>query len=159
MTCVKDDFVELMTENTKVNGLDDLSSKLVGILYVEPNEVSLEDLAKRTGYSLSSVSTAMKLIENLGLVERRKKPKSRKIFFYMRKDMTGMLFQIIKRKYEKIVLPTKERLPKIIERYRKEKSKEAREELKVAETYYSQICSCEHVLENMLELIKGVKNE
>jgi DNA-binding transcriptional regulator GbsR (MarR family) len=103
----------------------------------------------------------MKFIERLGIVRRIRKPKSRKIFFYMEKDMTGMLFQIIKRKYEKIVLPTKDKLPKIIEMYKSEKSRESKEELKVAETYYRQLAGCEKVLETLLgalEKEERVKN-
>ena len=114
----KSEFIERISANSKVNGLDELPSKLIGILYAEPREIDLDDLAKRTGYSLSAVSTAMKFVERAGIVKRLKKPKSRKVYFYMEKDIISMFTQLLRRKYESIILPSKHKLPKIIEGYK-----------------------------------------
>jgi len=120
----KNEFIELIAENRKVNGLDELSSKIIGILFIEPEEVALDELANRTGYSLSAVSTALKFIERAGIVKRSKKPKSKKVYFYMGKDILAMFLQIMRRKYEKIILPSKQKLPRIIEKYKQESTKE-----------------------------------
>jgi len=114
----KSEFIELISTNSKVSGLDDLSSKLIGILYAEPGEIALDELAKRTGYSLSAVSTAMKFVERAGIVKRLKKPKSRKVYFCMEKDIISLFIQLLRRKYENVILPSKHKLPKIIEGYK-----------------------------------------
>ncbi len=157
MKSAKEEFINIVAENSKVDGLDDLSAKILGILYVEPKEVALEELAKRTGYSLSSVSTAMKFMERAYIVKRIKKPRSRKIYFYMEKDMFSMLIQIMKRKYDKVILPTKERFPQIIEKYKKDKSKYSKKEMKIVESYYKQVVASEKMLGKMINMLEGIQ--
>ena len=149
----KEDFIELMAENSKVYGFDELSSKLFGILFIESNEIALDELAKRTGYSLSAVSTAMKYVEITGIVKRLRKPKSRKVYFYMEKDMLGITPQMLRRKYENMILPSKTKLPKIIEQYKLEesKSKNSEEELEIVENYYRMILFSEQIVKEAIE--------
>ena len=147
----KNEFIELIAENSKVSGLDELSSKIIGILFIEPEEVALDELANRTGYSLSAVSTALKFIERAGIVKRTKKPKSRKVYFYMGKDMLAISLQIMKRKYERIILPSKQKLPKIIEKYKQESTKESGEELGIVENYYKEVLFFEQILKEFIE--------
>ena len=147
----KNEFIELIAENSKGRGLDELSSKIIGILFIEPEEVALDELANRTGYSLSAVSTALKFIERAGIVKRTKKPKSRKVYFYMGKDMLAISLQIMKRKYERIILPSKQKLPKIIEKYKQESTKESGEELGIVENYYKEVLFFEQILKEFIE--------
>ncbi|MEA2076157.1 MAG: hypothetical protein U9O85_10625 [Euryarchaeota archaeon] len=150
----KNEFIELMTENSKVNGLDELSSRIIGILFIEPEEIALDELAKRTEYSLSAVSTAMKFIERAGIVKRSKKPKSRKVYFYMEKDILAMWIQLLRRKYENIILPSKYKLPKIIEKYKLEKSDNSEEELRIVENYYKQVLLSERLIKDSINTLE-----
>ena len=150
----KNEFIELMTENSKVNGLDELSSRIIGILFIEPEEIALDELAKRTGYSLSAISTAMKFIERAGIVKRSKKPKSRKVYFYMEKDILAMWIQLMRRKYENIILPSKHKLPKIIEKYKLEKSENSEEELRIVENYYKQVLLSERLIKDSINTLE-----
>lgn len=147
----KNEFIELIAENSKVNGLDELSSNIIGILFIEPEEVALDELANRTGYSLSAVSTALKFIERAGIVKRTKKPKSRKVYFYMEKDMLAISLQITRRKYENIILPSKQKLPRIIVKYKQESTKESGEELGIVENYYKEVLFFEQILKEFIE--------
>jgi len=151
MQSPKNAFIELIVENSKINGFDELSSKLIGILFVEPEEIALDELANRTGYSLSAVSTALKFIERAGIVKRSKKPKSRKVYFYMEKDMLAMSLQIARRKYEKILLPSKQKLPNIIELYKQDSSKISGAELMIVEDYYKSLIFFEQILKEFIE--------
>jgi len=108
----RDEFIEMMVEIQRAKGLDELSSKLIGIMFIEPNEITLNELSEITGYSLSAISTSMKFLERTGLVKRFKKPGSRKLYFYMGKDMPSMLTEIVK-KLEKNVSMLKSRIPGI----------------------------------------------
>ncbi len=155
----KEEFINLMSENSKVHGLDELSSRILGILFLETNEISLEDLSKKAKYSLSAVSTSMKFLERTGTIKRLKKPNSRKVFFYMEKDMMGMLMQIMQRKLEKIIIPTKQKLPAIINKYKKEKSKKSKDELKIIEEYHNQVIDSEEILIKTMKIIKDVQNK
>jgi len=151
MDTPKADFICLIAENSKVNGLDELQSKLIGILFIEPEELALDELANRTGYSPSAVSTAMKFIERAGIVKRTKKPKSKKVYFYMEKDMLAISLQIMRRKYDNIILPSKQKLPVIIEKYKRESTKESEEELPIVETYYKQVLFFEQILDDFIK--------
>ena len=153
----KQEFIDLMTENCKVNGLDELSSRIIALLYAEPNELSLDDIAKRTGYSLSAICTAMKFIERIGLIKRLKKPKSRKVYFYMEKGMIMFSLDIIRRKYERVILPTKQELPSIIKRYKNEKSKNSKQELKIIENYYKEVLASEDIMRKLIQMLEDAK--
>jgi len=153
----KQEFIDLMTENCKVNGLDELSSRIIALLYAEPNELSLDDIAKRTGYSLSAICTAMKFIERIGFVKRLKKPKSRKVYFYMEKGMIMFSLDIIRRKYERVILPTKQELPSIIKRYKREKSENSKQELKIIENYYKEVLASEDIMRKLIKMLENAK--
>jgi len=153
----KDEFIELLTTNGKVKGLDELTSRLNAILYIETNPVSLEELAKRTGYSLSAVSTAMKFMERVGLTQRMKKPGSRKVYFYMKKDMMAMFLDALKKQQDKIVTPSIEKLPGIIDRYKLDKSEESEIELETVKKYYKQVNTYEKILKKMIGMLEVVK--
>jgi DNA-binding transcriptional regulator GbsR (MarR family) len=145
----KEEFIDLVTEINKAKGLDELSSKLVSILFIEPKEVSLEELAEKSGYSLSAVSTSMKIFENTGFVKRLKKPKSRKVYFYMGKDMHNQFIQTLKKIYNVALVPMKEKLPNIIIRYKKEKGN--KDELKIIENHYQQVLQFEKLMKRFIE--------
>lgn len=62
-------------------GLSELYGYIYGVLFFEDEPLSLGEIAERTGYSLSHVSTALKLLENIGLVKRIKKPGDKKAYY------------------------------------------------------------------------------
>jgi len=152
----KEEFIEYIINLNKIKGLDDLSSKLVAILYVEPKEISLEELAKRTGYSLSAVSTYMKSIERMGIIKRTKKPKSKKIYFYMEKDTISKFKDLWKKRYSKLIETAKHKVPEIIEKYKKEKGSE--EELRIIKNHYKQILSMEKIMKKFIQMLEDETN-
>lgn len=153
----KQEFIDLMTDNCKVDGLDELSSRIIALLYAEPNELSLDEIAKRTRYSLSAVSTAMKFIKRIGFVKRIKKPKSKKVYFYMEKSMIMFSLDITRKKYEKVILPTKQELPSIIKRYKKDKSENSKKELKIIENYYKEMLVSENIMKKLIRMLENAK--
>ncbi len=150
----KKEFIKLIYEMNKSRGLDELVSKIISILYVEPKEISLDELAKRTGYSLSAVSTTMKLLANSGVIKKFKKPKSKKVYFYMEKDILSHLIEAIRKNFESIKL-VKEKMPEIIDSYKKLKI--SKEELMIATNYYKQILIAERVMKKVLAQVGEVK--
>ena len=155
----KEEFIHLMAENCKVNGLDEISSEVIALIYAEPKEISLEELSKKTGYSLSAVCTATKLIERIGLIKRIRNPGSKKAYFYMEKDMNVFSLDLMKRKYEKIIIPTKQKLPSIIEKYKKEKSERSRQELGIIENYYKEVLASEEIIKRIIEMVEKIRSK
>lgn len=150
----KHEFIAFLTEAGKEKGLDELSSKAVGILYAEPGEVSLHELAERTGYSLSAVSTAMKFLENTGLARRHTRPKSRKVYFFMEKDIIAQFIDLMAKRTQNTLLKAKESLPGIIAKYKQKKSAISNSELRVIENYYSQILAVEKIMDQFMHMLE-----
>lgn len=152
----KNEFIELIAEINRLKGIDELTSKIIGILFIEPEEISLDELAKRTGYSLSAISTAMKLLVRSCLIKRSKKPKSKKVYFYIEKDMISLFMQTLKI-IENNTSMLKKRVPGIIERYKLEKSEDSKAELKIIENYYDQVLITGRIMKKMIEMFENVQ--
>lgn len=132
----KEEFREVVFDSCKALGLDDFSSRLIAVLQSETREISLGELAEMTGYSLSGLSTTLKAMEERQMVKRFKKPKSRKMYVKMDKDITFFFIELQKKRYQQIIMPELDKIPNIIEKYRKKSDKE---ELGIVEDYYQQI--------------------
>ena len=155
----RNEFIELMAQNFKQNGFDDCTSKVVGALYIEPREISLETLAEKTGYSLSAVSTAMKFILRVGMIKRIKKPHSRKVYFFMEKDMVACTLNHMKKNYELSLHMSKDALPKIIDKYRLNKKNDSDEEFMIIKQYYDQVVAFEDIMKNFIDALENLQHK
>lgn len=138
--------------------LGPITTKIVSLLYLQPNEVAMEDISKKTGYSLASISNKMKFLENAGMVERVKKPGSKKVFFYMEKN----ILKININKFEKIIInyiePAKNSLPELISKYKKKaKTNIDKEKLKIIEDYYNQLIEFEKLINKWRKDLENLK--
>lgn len=146
------EWMAAFSKIAKSFGLDDLSSKIVSVLYLEPEEVPMEDLAKKTGYSLASISNTMRLLENIGFVQRIKKPGTKKVYFYMEKDLVKLNIRKINAANENFIKPAKEFLPQLINKYKsKVKDERSKQKLQIIENYYAQLLQFEGMLKHWME--------
>jgi DNA-binding transcriptional regulator GbsR (MarR family) len=132
----KEEFREVIYESCKALGLDDFPSRLLSVLQSEPEEISLGELSEMTGYSLSGLSTTLKAMEERQMVKRFKKPKSRKVYVKVDKDITTFFIELQKKRYEQSIKPSLEKIPSIIEKY--EKLENFEEEITIIKDYYAQ---------------------
>jgi DNA-binding transcriptional regulator GbsR (MarR family) len=132
----KEEFREVVYESCKALGLEDFSSRLLSVLQSEPKEISLGELSEITGYSLSGLSTTLKALEQRGLVKRFKKPKSRKVYVMMDKDITTYFILLQKNRLLNSMKTSLEKIPIIIKKYKELGDFE--EELEILEDYYKQ---------------------
>lgn len=141
-------------------GFDSVLARTVGVLFIEPEEVSMEDLAKQTGYSISSISTKMKLLANTGSIQRIKKPGSKRVYFYMEKDIKKIMLKKINALSEAYFDPAKEKLPQIIDSYKKSirKSKDAnmKEKLRIVESYSKDIETVSNMIRRFRDELKSL---
>jgi len=157
MKTPKERGIEFFRDAMKVNGFDDLSALIIGVLYMEPKEISLEELAQKTGYSLSGISTAMKMLSNMGCIKRLKKPKSKKVYFYMEKDILNSMLQVMKKKYTNILLRAKDEMPEIIKDYKKSDPKS--NGLKIVEDYYNMVLDFEGMMLKMIDMMEKMQKK
>ena len=130
------EFREIVYESCKAIGLDDFPSRLISVLQTEKEGISLGELSEITGYSLSNLSTTIKSMEERQMVKKFKKPRSRKVFVVMDKDITSFFIELQKKRYKKSIEPSLKQIPEIIKKY--EDREEFHEELTKIKDYYKQ---------------------
>jgi len=153
----REEFIEFMAENVRINGLDNLSATVLSTLFLESTELSLEEISKKTGYSLSAVCTSANTLEHSGMVVRVKKPKTKKVYIYMEKSLIDMLLKMLEKKHELIIGRCKQQLPKMIERYKQLKTKNDKQELQIITQYYEDVLATEELLKEFIYKISKLK--
>ncbi|MCD6373162.1 MAG: MarR family transcriptional regulator [Thermococcus sp.] len=106
-------------------GLSELYGYIYGLLFFEDEPMSLGEIAERTGYSISHVSSALKFLESIGLVTRIKKPGDRKAYYTATKNIQEWRREAYYRKIEEDVREMRESLLKALEVLEGEESEEA----------------------------------
>ena len=154
------EFIDVYKDTASMFVFGDLPADIVGMLYLEPEGVTMEDISKETGYSPASISNTIKMMENLGIIRRIKKPGTKKIYFYMEKDLAKINIQKLNTIHEKLIHPMKDRLPKIIAKYKnKVKDEKSKKKLKVAENYYKQMLCFEKMTEHWINELEDLSAE
>lgn len=72
-------------------GYSPLHGKIIGVLLVKGKSISLQDLAKETGYSLSMISLSLDFLEILGVIKKVKKTGDRKLYLSLHGDLLEAL--------------------------------------------------------------------
>ncbi len=122
MDKLEKDIVEYFKKIGAIQGLDELTSTIIGILYTAIEDITMEDLVRKTGYSLASISNKISFLSNLGIIKKYTKPGNKKIYLNMEKDHMKMIksgLAIIEKKLE----ITKREIPLILEKHKKSKDK------------------------------------
>lgn len=155
MDDVDKEFIEMYQNIGTSMGFDDLMITLFAKIYIEPEEIAMEELAKKTGYSLASVSNKLKSLEAMGIIKRTKKPGSKKIFLYSEKSFVNVLKYHLVKKEENVIRIVKAKAPEIIKKCKnKAKSEKEKKKLKILEDYYGQIVKFERVISDIKNKIK-----
>lgn len=107
-------------------GLSELYGYIYGLLFFEDEPLSLGEIAERTGYSLSHVSTALKLLEKIGLVKRIKKPGDKRAYYTAIKNIREWRKEAYYKKIEEDIRQTRENLLKALKEVENDESEEAK---------------------------------
>ena len=158
MKSIEKEFVDFYINVGKSWGLDTLSSKLIGILYLEPKEICIEKLAEKTGYSLASISNKMRFIESFGVIKRIKKPGSKKVFYYMEKDAIKLAQMHFEKIYEAEIMPAKKLMPELLDKFKKVNlNNDEKEKYKIIKNYNKQILDIEKVFHKLTSYLDELK--
>lgn len=68
--CFERDLVEVFAELADLFGNPRSHGQIYGLLFTEPDAMSMEDISKRVGISLGATSQGLRALEDLGVVER-----------------------------------------------------------------------------------------
>ncbi|MBD3164841.1 hypothetical protein GF323_06610 [Candidatus Woesearchaeota archaeon] len=152
-------IIDLFQEMGRGQGLkDSLLLAIFAKLYMEPEPVAMEELAKQTGYSLASVSMKVNNLIPIMGVKKIKKPGSKKIYLYMEKDILKIWKDALIRKEEFVVKKVKEKMPAILHEYKdKVKTRKDKKKYAVIENYYRQVLKFEAALRNIIRELDKIK--
>jgi DNA-binding transcriptional regulator GbsR (MarR family) len=159
MKTTKKEFENLVYQGIKSQGFDELSSRLIAILYSEPDPLTLEELSAITGYSFSAVSATMKLLSGIKVVEKTKKAGSKKLYFSVQRNMLTLTIAAIRSKSEFMVAPALNDLPGIIEKCRNSKAEGSERTLRIIEQYYQQMVALDMIFKNLIEFTEKLQKE
>ncbi len=136
-------------------GNDDLFLTIIATLFIEPKEIPMEELAKRTGYSLASISNRIKLLSGQGFIKKIRKPNSKKLYLYMEKDIFKLVKENFIKKEKYGISGMRERLPLIIKKYKAKKlSVLQKEKLKIIESYYKDILLFDELIGDLIKKLE-----
>ncbi len=99
-------IIDACVQSAKIKGYSDACGVLRGALFLTEEPLSLDDLAKSTGYSKSTVCVNMNLLENLGIVQRVVIPGDKRSWYKAVSDpnsMKAVLLTNIKKESQLII--------------------------------------------------------
>lgn len=151
------EFTDFVIDAGKIAGQDEITSKIIALLFLE-KELSLDEIAKRTGYSLPSISNKAKILEMFKVLKKSRKPNSKKIYLNMDKDVMNMFHENMMKIHNAKINLAKERLPNIITKYKtKAKTEKEKEKIKIIEDHMKIVKKFEKMLNHMKEFVENEK--
>ena len=98
LTPAEVDFIERMGINAEADGQARITGRIWGLLMVMGRMLTSAEIAATLQVSRGSVSTNLRLLEGLEIIERRSKPGEREIYFAMCPNpYTSLTIQFAKR--------------------------------------------------------------
>ncbi len=145
-------IIDLFQEMARGQGMaDSLLVIIFAKLYLEPEPIAMEDLAKETGYSLASICNKVNMLAGSMQIKKIRKPGTKKIYLYMEKDFLKIWKEALIKKEKYVIKRAKEKLPPLIKEYKdKARSGIEKEKLKNLENYLNQILKLEKVINKMI---------
>ena len=68
-------------------GYSEIHGRIIAALMVSGKKLSLQDLAKKTGYSISTLSLSLDLLEFFGMIKKLKNAGDRKLYIELHGDL------------------------------------------------------------------------
>ena len=95
-----DAFIETMGRHFEEEGIPRIAGRLFGLLMVNEDPCSLDDMADRLQVSKGSVSSNSRMLEQWGVAERVTRPGDRRDYYHLADDMES---RILERQMEHVV--------------------------------------------------------
>ena len=158
MNDIEKKIIDIGHEIFKGYGVDNPTAQILSILNFESSEISMEELAERTGYSLASISLKIKNIEHFWSIKRIHKPGSRKTYLLMEKDLLDAFAIQLRNGFATELEIAKTKILPLIEEYRcNATTPEKKTKLHTYEKYLSEIIKFEDLIQQIYYQINRLK--
>jgi DNA-binding transcriptional regulator GbsR (MarR family) len=84
---IEERVYSMFSSIAKTMGYSEVHAKTISILLIENKALSLQELSKRTGYSLASLSISLDLLELLGIIKKIKNSGDRRLYVKLDGDI------------------------------------------------------------------------
>jgi DNA-binding transcriptional regulator GbsR (MarR family) len=88
---IQERIYSTFAEVARTIGYSPIHGRIIGALLVNRGELSLQTLARETGYSISMVSLSLDLLEIMGIVRKSRKPGDRNLYISLQGDILETL--------------------------------------------------------------------
>lgn len=92
---IKEKIYSAFSNTASSIGYDEVHGRIIAALILKGGEMSLQKLSDETGYSSSSISLSLDLLEVFGIIDKVKKQGDRKLYVKMKGDILEGLKQAI----------------------------------------------------------------
>ncbi|WP_340818238.1 hypothetical protein [Methanolobus sp. WCC4] len=158
MNEIEKKIIDIGHEIFKGYGVDDSTARILSILNFESDEISMEELAERTGYSRASISLKIKNIEHFWSIKRITKPGSRKTYLSMEKNLLDAFALQIRNGYETELNIAKRKIAPLIDEYKDNAvTQEQKVKLETYEMYLVEINKFEELIRHIYDHIDQLK--
>lgn len=138
-------------------GLDELSASIIATLLTEPDDITMEYLMKKTGYSLASVSNKVKMLTNFGMIIRKTKPGAKKIYLHMEKNFFKLMKEAMV-KGEGFLKSGKTELAELVKKYKgKTGNERERKQMKNLLAIHNYLAKIEPIFMDFKRKLEAIK--
>jgi DNA-binding transcriptional regulator GbsR (MarR family) len=88
---IESEVISTFADTAGFLGYSEVHGKILAALLISQEPISLEELAKKTRYSISMISLSLDLLEVLGAIKRIKKPGDRKLYIKLSGDLLKLI--------------------------------------------------------------------
>lgn len=149
---VEKDIYSTFADIATAIGYSEIHGRVIAALLVSNRKLSLNDLAKKTGYSLSTVSLSLDLLEFLGMIKKIKKAGDRKLYV----ELQGSLIEGLKKAFtiriQKSIKDTLSRFEQHKNNLKRADSKENKRILDILNILEKEVESVDNYINMLLEL-------
>jgi HTH-type transcriptional regulator, osmoprotectant uptake regulator len=158
MNAIERDAAEIFQVLGKAYGMPDLTMKVVSVLYLQPDEIPLDELARKTGYSPASISNTVKYLESLNMLQRFRRPGTKKVFVSMEKDLMRINVLKLTAILEGYVRPIMKTLPDVINKHKsRAQDHYSRQQLAILESYNRQVRRFDSIVQDWIADLENPK--
>lgn len=149
---IKEDIHSAFAATASSMGYDEVHGRIIAALTVNEGPLSLQELADETGYSSSSVSLSLELLEVFGIIKRVKKQGDRKLYVRLDGDLLEGLKHAVLIRIQKNIAETLSNFEEYKERLENMNSKEADKVLEGLSNLKKQIERLEKYVDRLAEV-------
>jgi DNA-binding transcriptional regulator GbsR (MarR family) len=149
---IEKDIYSTFADIATAIGYSEIHGRVIAALLVSNKKLSLNELAKKTGYSLSTVSLSLDLLEFLGMIKKMKKAGDRKLYVELQGSLIEGLKKAFSIRIQKRINDTLNKFEQHKTYLKKNESKDSKNILNILDILEEEVRSVDNYINMLLEL-------